>query len=123
MEYNPAGQDVAVEKDTDKNHQIYRDNDEPYYHTGNAVLIALAAWSFIMFIVAKLYYIWRNQYVSFTFLHPLFTSLHILTTCPQEQCQEMGRPFHPGKGRVSGCEPVQREQTVCLFLAARIYMQ
>lgn len=41
--------------------QIYRDNDKPLYRTGNKVLIALAAYSLVMFIVAKFYYVWRNK--------------------------------------------------------------
>ncbi|KAJ5738386.1 hypothetical protein N7493_001541 [Penicillium malachiteum] len=40
---------------------IYQDNDKPYYRTGNAVLIALAVWSMMLFIAAKLYYVWRNK--------------------------------------------------------------
>lgn len=43
--------------------QIYREHDKPYYRTGNKVLIALAAWSLVMFIIAKYYYVWRNKYV------------------------------------------------------------
>lgn len=43
--------------------QIYREKDKPYYRTGNKVLIAIAAWSLVMFIVAKYYYVWRNKYV------------------------------------------------------------
>jgi hypothetical protein len=27
------------------------------------VLIAIAAWSMVMFIIAKYYYVWRNKYV------------------------------------------------------------
>ena len=49
--------------------QIYRENDKPYYRTGNKVLIALAAWSLVMFIIAKYYYVWRNKYV---FASPLW---------------------------------------------------
>ncbi|KAJ5692210.1 transporter [Penicillium macrosclerotiorum] len=40
---------------------IYRENDKPYYRTGNKVLIAIAAYSLVMFIVAKFYYVWRNK--------------------------------------------------------------
>ncbi|EPS26692.1 hypothetical protein PDE_01630 [Penicillium oxalicum 114-2] len=40
---------------------IYRENDKPYYRTGNKVLIAIAAWSLVMFIIAKYYYVWRNK--------------------------------------------------------------
>ncbi|KAJ5820266.1 hypothetical protein N7474_005857 [Penicillium riverlandense] len=40
---------------------IYRTNDKPYYHVGNKVLIGLSVWSMALFIVAKLYYVWRNK--------------------------------------------------------------
>ncbi|KAE8351332.1 major facilitator superfamily domain-containing protein [Aspergillus coremiiformis] len=40
---------------------IYRQNDKPYYRTGNKVLIALTVWSMAVFIGAKYYYIWRNK--------------------------------------------------------------
>ncbi|KAL3482525.1 major facilitator superfamily domain-containing protein [Aspergillus californicus] len=40
---------------------IYREDDKPYYHVGNRVLIALAAWSLVLFIGAKFYYVWRNK--------------------------------------------------------------
>lgn len=43
--------------------KIYRENDKPYYRTGNAALIALAAWSMLLFVAAKFYYMWRNKYV------------------------------------------------------------
>ncbi|KAE8158185.1 major facilitator superfamily domain-containing protein [Aspergillus tamarii] len=40
---------------------IYRENDKPYYRTGNKVLIALTVWSIFVFIGAKYYYMWRNK--------------------------------------------------------------
>ncbi|KAL3457859.1 major facilitator superfamily domain-containing protein [Aspergillus heterothallicus] len=40
---------------------IYRENDKPYYRVGNRVLIALAAWSLVLFIFAKWYYVRRNK--------------------------------------------------------------
>lgn len=43
--------------------QVYREDDKPLYRTGNKVLIALTVWSLALFILAKWYYIWRNQYV------------------------------------------------------------
>ncbi|KAL2814974.1 major facilitator superfamily domain-containing protein [Aspergillus granulosus] len=42
---------------------IYRENDKPYYRVGNRVLIALAAWSLVLFVFAKWYYVRRNKYV------------------------------------------------------------
>lgn len=41
--------------------QIYRENDKPYYRTGNKVLIALAVYSLVLFVVARFYYEWRNK--------------------------------------------------------------
>ncbi|THC98483.1 hypothetical protein EYZ11_002068 [Aspergillus tanneri] len=40
---------------------IYREEDKPYYRTGNKVLIALTALSIVLFFLAKYYYIWRNK--------------------------------------------------------------
>ncbi|KAL4918801.1 major facilitator superfamily domain-containing protein [Aspergillus aurantiobrunneus] len=40
---------------------IYREEDKPHYRVGNRVLIALAAWSLILFIGSKYYYVWRNK--------------------------------------------------------------
>ncbi|KAL3453604.1 major facilitator superfamily domain-containing protein [Aspergillus insuetus] len=40
---------------------IYREHDKPYYRVGNRVLIALAAWSLVLFIFAKWYYVRRNK--------------------------------------------------------------
>ncbi|OJJ60808.1 hypothetical protein ASPSYDRAFT_148187 [Aspergillus sydowii CBS 593.65] len=40
---------------------IYREQDKPHYRVGNRVLIALAAWSLVLFIGAKYYYMWRNK--------------------------------------------------------------
>ncbi|KAL3493700.1 major facilitator superfamily domain-containing protein [Aspergillus germanicus] len=40
---------------------IYREHDKPYYRMGNRVLIALAAWSLVLFIFAKWYYVRRNK--------------------------------------------------------------
>ncbi|OGE54228.1 hypothetical protein PENARI_c006G05855 [Penicillium arizonense] len=40
---------------------IYRENDKPLYRTGNKVLIGIACWSMVMFIIAKYYYVWRNK--------------------------------------------------------------
>ncbi|KFY26563.1 hypothetical protein V493_04018 [Pseudogymnoascus sp. VKM F-4281 (FW-2241)] len=40
---------------------IYRDNDKPYYYTGNKVLLGLCSANIAIFVLAKLYYIKRNQ--------------------------------------------------------------
>tara|TARA_R110002003_G_scaffold191_13_gene14800 strand:- start:182 stop:1579 length:1398 start_codon:yes stop_codon:yes gene_type:complete len=40
---------------------IYRDDDKPLYRRGNKVLIGICAWNFVVFIGAKLYYVWVNK--------------------------------------------------------------
>ncbi|KAJ5885013.1 hypothetical protein N7495_009523 [Penicillium taxi] len=40
---------------------IYRTNDKPLYRTGNKVLIGIAAYSLVLFIAAKIYYVRRNK--------------------------------------------------------------
>ncbi|KAJ5902861.1 hypothetical protein N7495_003389 [Penicillium taxi] len=52
---------MAVQLSTIISSQIYRKDDKPYYKRGNKVLIGLAVWSLALFVVAKLYYIWRNK--------------------------------------------------------------
>jgi len=41
--------------------QVYRDDDKPYYYRGNRVLLALVAWNIVAFVLAKFYYVWRNN--------------------------------------------------------------
>lgn len=41
--------------------QIYRDNDKPYYYTGNKALLAVVAYNFVVIIGMKVYYDWRNS--------------------------------------------------------------
>ena len=41
--------------------QIYRDNDKPYYYTGNKALLAVVAYNIVVIIGMKLYYNWRNS--------------------------------------------------------------
>ncbi|PVH93441.1 MFS general substrate transporter [Periconia macrospinosa] len=40
---------------------IYRDDDKPKYRRGNRVLIGINILSFSLFIIAKVYYVWRNK--------------------------------------------------------------
>ena len=41
--------------------QIYRTPDAPLYRTGNKVLIAICCYNVVLFVGAKLFYVWRNN--------------------------------------------------------------
>jgi hypothetical protein len=41
--------------------QIYRADDKPLYRTGNKVLIAITCYNMVLFVGAKLFYVWRNN--------------------------------------------------------------
>lgn len=41
--------------------QIYRDNDKPYYYTGNKALLGVVAWNIIVFVGIKIYYVHKNN--------------------------------------------------------------
>ncbi|KAF8678633.1 transporter [Rhizoctonia solani] len=41
---------------------IYNDNDKPFYHKGNKVLVGVAVWNIVLFQLVKLYYIQRNKW-------------------------------------------------------------
>ncbi|KAK4185064.1 major facilitator superfamily domain-containing protein [Podospora australis] len=40
---------------------IYVNNDKPYYRNGNTKLLAINIVSIVLFLLAKVYYIWRNK--------------------------------------------------------------
>lgn len=40
---------------------IYRNDDKPLYRRGNKVLIAICAYNFLVFIGAKLFYVYVNK--------------------------------------------------------------
>ncbi|KAH8660742.1 major facilitator superfamily domain-containing protein [Tricladium varicosporioides] len=40
---------------------VYRNDDKPYYYHGNKVLLSIVSVNIILFVLAKLYYIKRNQ--------------------------------------------------------------
>lgn len=42
--------------------QIYRDNDKPYYYTGNRILIGIAVFNFCLFVATKIFYVSINRY-------------------------------------------------------------
>ncbi|OJJ48204.1 hypothetical protein ASPZODRAFT_23860 [Penicilliopsis zonata CBS 506.65] len=52
---------MCVQASTIVSSNIYRAADAPYYRTGNKVLIAIAAYSLVVFIGAKVYYMHRNK--------------------------------------------------------------
>jgi len=40
---------------------IYRADDAPLYRRGNSILLGLVAYNTVLYITAKLYYVWRNK--------------------------------------------------------------
>lgn len=40
---------------------IYRTDDSPYYHRGNKVLIAIAAYNIVIMVATKFFYVWTNK--------------------------------------------------------------
>ncbi|KEZ40195.1 hypothetical protein SAPIO_CDS9252 [Scedosporium apiospermum] len=40
---------------------IYRADDAPLYRRGNSILLGLVAYNTVLYIAAKLYYVWRNK--------------------------------------------------------------
>jgi hypothetical protein len=40
---------------------IYRDDDKPLYRKGNKVLIAICCFNFVLFVGAKVFYVWVNS--------------------------------------------------------------
>ncbi|CUA78239.1 putative transporter YIL166C [Saccharomyces cerevisiae S288c] [Rhizoctonia solani] len=41
---------------------IYNENDKPFYHKGNKVLVGITVWNILLFYLVKLYYIQRNKW-------------------------------------------------------------
>lgn len=52
---------MAVQASNVFSTQIYRNDDKPFYYRGNKALLGLVAWNIVIFIAAKLYYVWKNQ--------------------------------------------------------------
>ena len=40
---------------------IYRADDKPLYHRGNETLIGIDVLAIVLFVGAKVYYVWRNK--------------------------------------------------------------
>lgn len=40
---------------------IYRADDAPYYHRGNSTLIVINIVVIVVFLLTKVYYVWRNK--------------------------------------------------------------
>jgi hypothetical protein len=40
---------------------IYRDDDKPYYHRGNRVLVGINVLVIALFILTKIYYVTKNK--------------------------------------------------------------
>lgn len=42
---------------------IYRDNDKPLYYKANKALVGMCVGNICLFVLAKLYYVWRNRVI------------------------------------------------------------
>jgi hypothetical protein len=51
---------MAVQTSNIISSQIYRQNDKPYYYTGNKALLGVLTWNICLFIFAKAYYVRKN---------------------------------------------------------------
>lgn len=40
---------------------IYREDDAPLYRRGNAILLGIVGLNLCLYVIAKLYYVWRNR--------------------------------------------------------------
>ncbi|MCJ1311352.1 hypothetical protein MMC25_005023 [Agyrium rufum] len=52
---------MAVQTSNIISSQIYRTDDAPLYRRGNKVLLGIAAYNALLFIGAKVYYVWKNN--------------------------------------------------------------
>lgn len=56
-----AGYNMMVQLSRIISAQIYRDDDKPYYYRGNKVLIGIAVWNILLYVLTYFYYEWRNR--------------------------------------------------------------
>lgn len=40
---------------------IYRADDAPLYRRGNSILLGILGLNLVLYVLAKLYYVWRNR--------------------------------------------------------------
>lgn len=52
---------MAVQTSSIIGSQIYRTDDKPLYRTGNKALIGIACYNFVLFLAAKLFYVYINR--------------------------------------------------------------
>jgi Major Facilitator Superfamily len=52
---------MAVQMSNIISSQIYQAKDKPYYYTGNKALLGVLAWNICIFILAKAYYVTKNN--------------------------------------------------------------
>lgn len=52
---------ITVQVGTIISSNIYRENDKPLYHKGNEALLGIDVCAIVLFVFAKVYYVWRNK--------------------------------------------------------------
>lgn len=52
---------MAVQVGTIISSNVYRESDKPLYHKGNDALIGIDVCAIALFVLAKVYYVWRNK--------------------------------------------------------------
>ncbi|KAI1410455.1 MFS general substrate transporter [Hypoxylon sp. FL1857] len=56
-----AAYNICVQLQSIISSNIYRDDDKPLYRRGNRVLIGINCWNILVYIGAKLYYVYQNK--------------------------------------------------------------